>query len=79
MTRSNSGVQSVYAFTIYSDIHCLRMCKIFLLGGGGAPLASFPGPKFSSESTRRCSKDVLEAVFAVKEAGDGMQQPSSIV
>ncbi len=26
------------------------------------------------------SKDVLEAVFAVKvEAGDGMQQPSSIV
>ncbi len=30
---------------------------------------------FSSESTRRGSKDVLEAV----EAGDGMQQPSSIV
>ncbi len=32
---------------------------------------------FSPESTRRGSKDVLEAVFAVKvEAGDG---PSSIV
>ncbi len=31
---------------------------------------------FSSESIRRGSKDVLEAVFAVKvEAGDGMQQP----
>ncbi len=35
---------------------------------------------FSSQSTRRGIKDVLEAVFAVKvEAGDGMQQPSSIV
>ncbi len=32
---------------------------------------------FSSESTRRGSKYVLEAVFAVRvEAGDGMQQPS---
>ncbi len=35
---------------------------------------------FSSQSIRRGSKDVLEAFFAVKvEAGDGMQQPSSIV
>ncbi len=33
---------------------------------------------FSSQSIRRGSKDILEAVFAVKvEAGDGMQQPSS--
>ncbi len=35
---------------------------------------------FSSQSIGRGSKDVLEVVFAVKvEAGDGMQQPSSIV
>ena len=35
---------------------------------------------FSSQSIRRDSKDVLEAVFAVNvEAGNGMQQPSSIV
>ncbi len=35
---------------------------------------------FSSQSIRRGSKNVLEAVFAVNvEAGDGMQQPSSIV
>ncbi len=32
---------------------------------------------FSSQSTRRGSKDVLENVKV--EAGDGMQQPSSIV
>ncbi len=32
------------------------------------------------KATGEVSKDVLEAVFAVKvEAGDGMQQPSSIV
>ncbi len=35
---------------------------------------------FSSQNIRIGGKDVLEAVFAVKvEAGDGMQQPSSIV
>ena len=34
---------------------------------------------FSSQSTRRGSKNILEAVFGVEvEADDGMQQPSSI-
>ena len=44
------------------------MCNLPVLFQGGEG-----GTQYASESTRRGSKDVLEAVFAVKvDAGDGM-------
>ncbi len=78
--RDGEKLDLVYTVCTCAKLRATRgekgVCDLPVLFQGGKGGTQYCSP----ESTRRGSKDVLEAVFAVKvEAGDGMQQPSSIV